>query len=76
MPDKPETGPMRTQPVEHASNVATPVPMRPFAGKSKKAPLPKEKPTWNEAVRATKARITRLNSLRKQRAALKVNSGN
>jgi hypothetical protein len=72
MPDhKPKTGPMRTQPIEHASNVATPVPMRPIDRNSKKALLPKEKLTRSEAVRATKARMTRLNSLRKQREALK-----
>jgi hypothetical protein len=45
--------------------------MRPIDRNSKKALLPKEKLTRSEAVRATKARMTRLNSLRKQREALK-----
>jgi hypothetical protein len=43
----------------------------PVAGKVKKAALPKAKPTRLEDVRIAKAKITRRNSLRKQRQALK-----
>jgi hypothetical protein len=68
----PVTGPMRTQPVERAANVATPVlPLMPADGQ-KKAPPPKQKlATRNDAVRVAKANKTRRNSLRKQREALK-----
>jgi hypothetical protein len=71
--ESPVTGPMRTQPVERASNVPTPVlPMMPMGGKLKKAPQPRQKTTTRtEAVRVAKAKITRRNSLRKQRQALK-----
>ena len=65
------TGPMRTQPTECASIISTPVlPMMPTVGKFKKAVQPKPEPTRADEVRAAKARITRRNSLRKQRAAL------
>jgi hypothetical protein len=71
--ESPVTGPMITQPVERASNVPTPVlPMMPSGGKLKKAPQPRQKTTTRtEAVRVAKAKITRRNSLRKQRQALK-----
>jgi hypothetical protein len=63
------TGPMKTQPVEHAANITTPV--LPTGGKSKNPPQPKKKRTRTEAVRVAKAKITRRNSLRKQREALR-----
>jgi hypothetical protein len=45
--DRSTTGPMRTQPIERASIIATPVlPVVPTAGKMKKA-QPKQKPTRN-----------------------------
>jgi hypothetical protein len=71
--ESPVTGPMKTQPVEPASNVPTPVlPMMPTGKKLKKAPQPKQNPkTRAEAVRIAKAKITRRNSLRKQREALR-----
>jgi len=66
---KPTAGPMRTQPVERVSTMPTPVlPMMPTAGKT---PQPKRTPTRIEAIRAAEAKITRRNSLRKQRDALK-----
>jgi hypothetical protein len=69
--NKSTAGPMRTRPIERASIIATPVlPMVPTAGKLKKAPQPKQKPTRTDDVRAAKAKITRRNSLRKQREAL------
>jgi hypothetical protein len=68
--DKSTAGPMRMQPIERAEIIATPVlPIVPKAGKVKKA-QPKQKPTRAEDVRAAKAKITRRNSLRKQREAL------
>jgi hypothetical protein len=68
--DKATAGPMRTQPIERAAIFATPVlPIVPKPGKAKKA-QPKQKPTRAEDVRAAKAKITRRNSLRKQREAL------
>jgi hypothetical protein len=67
---KPTAGPMRTQPVERVSTMLTPVlPMMPTAGKVGKTPQPKRTPTRIEAVRAAEAKITRRNSLRKQRDA-------
>jgi hypothetical protein len=69
--DKSTTGPMRIQPIERAAIIATLVlPIVPTAGKLKKAPQPKQKPTRTDDVRAAKAKITRRNSLRKQREAL------
>jgi hypothetical protein len=67
------TGPMRTQPVERASIMPTQVlPMMPTTGKEiKTAPQTNQKPTRSEAVRIAKAKITRRNSLRKQREALR-----
>ena len=70
---KPSIGPMRTQPAARASTMTTP--MMAAAGRATKAPERKQEPTTTEATRAAKARITRLNSLRKQREALKAASG-
>jgi hypothetical protein len=68
---KSTAGPMRTQPIGRAAIIATPVqPKMPTVGKVKKAPQPKQKPTRTDDVRAAKAKITRRNSLRKQREAL------
>jgi hypothetical protein len=69
--ENPVTGPMIMQP-EHISNVPTQVlPMRPTDGKLKRAPQTQQLPTRADGVRAAKAKITRRNSLRKQREALK-----
>jgi hypothetical protein len=69
---KPTAGPMRMQPIERVSIIATPVlPMMPSAGKVKKAPQSKQEPTRTDGVRVAKAKITRRNSLRKQREALR-----
>jgi len=70
--NKPTTGPMRTQPIERASIMPTPVlPMMPTAGMAKTSITPKQKPTRADGVRVAEAKITRRNSLRKQRDALK-----
>jgi len=66
------TGPMRTQPDYRASVMPTPMqPAMPVAGKNAGAAEPKQEPPRGDVVRAAKARISRLNSLRKQRDALK-----
>jgi hypothetical protein len=70
------TGPMRMQPAEHAPTASTQMlPTMPAARtKTKqetKSPPPEKKQTRAEAVRAALARITRRNSLRKQRDAQK-----
>jgi hypothetical protein len=68
----PPTGPMSMQPLDRGSVMPTQgLPMMPSAGKAAKPPQPKQQPTRAEAVRAAKARITRRNSLRKQRDAQK-----
>jgi hypothetical protein len=65
-------GPMRTQPIERASIMPTPVlPMMPTAGKAKTSMEPEQKPTRADGVRVAKAKITRRKSLRKQRDALR-----
>ena len=70
--NKPTTGPMRTQPIERASIMPTPVlPMMPTAGKAKTPMELKQKPTRADGVRIAKAKITRRKSLRKQRDALR-----
>jgi hypothetical protein len=70
--DKSIAGPMRTQSIERAATAATPaLPMMPTAGKQKKPARPKPPPTRTDEVRVAKAKITRRNSLRKQREALK-----
>jgi hypothetical protein len=64
---------MTMQPVERGSTRSIPVqPMMPAPGmKAKKPPQPTAKSSRTEAVRFAKANITRRNSLRKQREALK-----
>jgi hypothetical protein len=70
--DKPTAGPMRTQPIERASIMPTPaLPMLPAAGKAKTSKEPRQESTRADQVRVAKAKITRRNSLRKQRDALK-----
>jgi hypothetical protein len=70
--NKPTTGPMRTQPIERASIMPTPVlPMMPTAGKARTTTEPKQRLSRADEVRVAKAKITRRNSLRKQRDALK-----
>jgi hypothetical protein len=62
------TGPMRMQPLDRGSGMPTQgLPMMPSAGKAAVPPQEKQQPSRAEAVRAAKARITRRNSLRKQR---------
>jgi hypothetical protein len=62
---------MTTQPVRRGSVMPTQaLPMMPAAGKGLKAPHPKKQPTRTEAVRVAKAKISRRESLRKQRDAL------
>jgi hypothetical protein len=69
--NKPAIGPMITQPIERPSILSTQVrPTLPYVGVNR-TPLQKQKPTMAEAVRAAKAEITRRESLRKQRQALK-----
>jgi hypothetical protein len=69
--NKPATGPMITQPIGRPSILFTQVrPTLPTVGVNKTL-LPKQKPTMAEALRAAKAEITRRESLRKQRQALK-----
>ncbi len=63
-------GPMSVQPVEHGSIVPTQLlPAMPTAEKKAKAPLPKKRPTREDAIQAAKARLMRRNSLQKQRRA-------
>ena len=70
--NKPITGPMRTQPIERPSIMPTPVlPMMPTAGKAKTSMKRKPKSTRADGIRVAKAKITRRNSLRKQRDALR-----
>jgi hypothetical protein len=67
MPEnKPTTGPMSTQPVR-----CTETPMISSVGKVTSASQPAKKSARTEAISAEKAKTTRLNSLRKQRQALK-----
>jgi hypothetical protein len=67
---KPSVGPMSVQPNDRICTArnqrATPT-----IGEDNKTPLPKDQQTRMEAVRAAKARMTRRNSLRKQREAQK-----
>jgi hypothetical protein len=70
--DGSQIGPMNIQPVERASNMAKPAqPMMPAIGTAKKDSSPKREPTPTETLRAAIAKITKLNSLRKQRGAQK-----
>jgi hypothetical protein len=74
-PDR--TGPMGTQPLEHAPSAPTQMlPLMPGAQAKpdgeEKTPAPEKQPrTRKQAVRMALARLARRNSLRKQRAALK-----
>jgi hypothetical protein len=68
------TGPMSMQPVDRSATM--PVPLLPPLPDSNDADVPgasppKAKSTRANAVRAAKARLTRRNSLRKQRQAQK-----
>jgi hypothetical protein len=67
------TGPMGMQPIEHGPTTPTlTLPMMPGSKGEAKTPAPQKKQrTRAEAVRAALARITRRNSLRKQRDAQK-----
>jgi len=59
------------QPVTHDLTAPTQMlPIMPVAGRAAKVSAPKQKqPTRTEVARAAKAKITRRNSLRKQRDA-------
>jgi hypothetical protein len=74
---EPPTGPMETQRAEPGSIMPTQVlPMMPSVGKKlATTPQPERGSTRAEAVRAAKAKIMRRGSLRKQREALKGQSG-
>jgi hypothetical protein len=62
---------MRTQTIGHGS-ITPSLPMMPTFGRAPKAPQKAEKAAGQDAVRKkAKARITRRNSLRKQRDAQK-----
>jgi hypothetical protein len=67
---KPSVGPMSVQP-DDRNCTARNQRARPTIVEDNKTPLPKDQQTRMEAVRAAKARITRRNSLRKQREAQK-----
>jgi hypothetical protein len=74
LPDK--IGPMGMQPLEHGLEPTQMLPLMPAAkGETKqeaKRPAPEKKQlTRTEAVRAVRARLTRRNSLKKQRDAQK-----
>ena len=69
--NKPSTvGPMSVQPDNRQCTARNQRAM-PTIGEDKTPPLPKAQQTRMTAVRAAKARITRRNSLRKQREAQK-----
>jgi hypothetical protein len=65
-------GPMRTQPIQLGEMQPT-LPLMPCANPDGKAKdrAPRKRATRAELVDAVKAKISRRNSLRKQRAALK-----
>jgi hypothetical protein len=65
-------GPMRTQPLQLGSIHPT-QPLMPSAGTEMKVQsrTPRKSPSRAEQIDAAKAKISRRNSLRKQRAALK-----
>jgi hypothetical protein len=66
---KPSTvGPMSVQPNDRTCTARNQRAM-PTIGEDKKTPLPKDQQARVAAVRAAKARITRRNSLQKQREA-------
>jgi hypothetical protein len=68
----PSAGPMRTQPLQLGSIQPT-QPLMPAAGTEIKVQsrTPRKSPSRAQQVDAVKAKISRRNSLRKQRAALK-----
>jgi hypothetical protein len=66
---KSTTGPMKTQPPKLSS--AMPMQALPTSGRQADAGQPLQIGTRLEAVRSARAKITRRNSLRKQREALK-----
>jgi hypothetical protein len=71
---KSTAGPMRMQPFERESIRLTPIqPVMPTGGEVVANPQAKKKPISmrEEAVRVAKAKLTRRNSLRKQRDALR-----
>jgi hypothetical protein len=61
-------GPMNMQP-EHDASISPSLPLMPTLGETQKAPTTQKRPATRDAVRAAKARITRLRSLQKQRDA-------
>jgi hypothetical protein len=63
-------GPMSVQPNDRSCTAQNQRTM-PTIGEDEKTPLPKEQQTRMALERASKARITRRNSLRKQREAQK-----
>jgi hypothetical protein len=63
-------GPMSVQPNDRTGTARNQRAL-PTIGKGKETPLPKDQQARVDAVRAAKARITRRNSLRKQREAQK-----
>jgi hypothetical protein len=76
---KPLCGPMTTQPFENRETIPTQTqPMMPAAGKQRIAapntPVGKGRPCNNQPVSTESARISRQNSLRKQRKAQKANA--
>jgi hypothetical protein len=70
MPKSKPIGPMRTQTIGHGSITPT-LPMMPTFGRAPKASQQAEKAADQDAVRRAEARITRRNSLQKQRDAQK-----
>jgi hypothetical protein len=76
---KPLCGPMTTQPFENRATLATQTqPMMPAAGRqpaaAPKKPIGKGQLRENQALSTESARISRQNSLRKQRQAQKANA--
>jgi hypothetical protein len=69
--NKPTTGPMRTQPIERAIMPTPVLPMMPTAAKARTPTEPKQRLSRADEVRVAKAKITRRNSLRKQRDVLR-----
>lgn len=65
-------GPMKMQPIDRSATMPVPLlPLSPSSSDSEvaQAPRAKVRPTRTDEVRAAKARITRRNSLLKQRQA-------
>jgi len=68
--NNPTHGPMRTQSIERGSIIPT-LPTMPIPGTAKTSTEPKQKPTRADEIRVAKAKVTRRNSLQKQREALR-----